>query len=106
VNTNGDLHVWYVLDASLLSLCLSFPAADLRAPDSLASPISFKTKVRGKVAGVALLKAAQVIDRNETQVTGIGSVGWVQDGEHVRIKNVAGLGAGGAYRLTVAVFGE
>jgi hypothetical protein len=68
-------------------------------------PVKFKTKVRGKVAGLLLLRCVELDQRNEKIAPGIGSPAWEQDGESVILRDVPGLAGSKMYRLTLAVVG-
>jgi hypothetical protein len=71
-----------------------------------AFPIRWKSKVRGKVTGMTVLRCVEVVERNEKPVLAAVSVDWAQDGENTIIRNVAGLTGGKTYRLTLAALGS
>jgi hypothetical protein len=70
-----------------------------------AFPVKWKSKVRGKVAGILVLRCVEVDERNEKPVLAALGIDWAQDGENTIIRNVAGLTGGKTYRLTVAALG-
>jgi hypothetical protein len=82
--------------------------ARMGGPDaiaSLATPVRWKSKVRGKLTGISVLRCVEVVDRNEKPVLAALGVDWAQDGENTIISGVAGLTGGKTYRLTVVAFG-
>lgn len=86
---------------------VSFPADDVPAgvAASSAFPVKLSTTVSGKIAGVLVLAAYSVSGRSLTAVSGIGGVGWDQDGSTIILRGVTGLNPGATYRLTLAVIG-
>jgi hypothetical protein len=70
-----------------------------------AFPVRWKSKVRGKLTGILVLRCVEVLDRSEKPVLAALGVDWAQDGENTIIRNVAGLTGGKTYRLTVAALG-
>jgi hypothetical protein len=75
------------------------------APANPAFPVRFTTKVKGRVAGVLVLRCVELQGRNELPVNDSLSVGWSADGGNVQLNSVAGLAGGKTYRLTLAVLG-
>jgi hypothetical protein len=75
------------------------------AISSLTTPARWKSKVRGKVTGISILRAVEVVDRAEKPVFAALGIDWAQDGENTIIAGVAGLTGGKTYRLTVVAFG-
>jgi hypothetical protein len=89
---------WISLDG------IRFEAAGPRAANG-AFPLRWKSKVRGKVTGIDILRAVEVVDRVEKPVLSALGIDWAQDGENTIIAGVAGLTGGKTYRLTVVAFG-
>lgn len=89
-------------DVSLDSV--RFPVAG-SPPASSTFPLKFKSKVKGKIGGMVVLRCIELDGKNEKPINSAVSVDWAQDGENAIIKNVAGLTGGKTYRLTVAAFG-
>lgn len=90
---------------ALPSLTIAKLGADAALAANGAFPVKWKSKVRGKLAGVVVLRCVEVDERNEKPVLAAVSVDWAQDGENTIIKNVTGLTGGKTYRLTVAALG-
>jgi hypothetical protein len=84
---------------------IAYDAADATGGANGCFPVKFKTKVRGKVAGLLLLRCVELDQRNEKIAPGIGSPAWEQDGESVILRDVPGLAGSKTYRLTLAVVG-
>jgi hypothetical protein len=84
---------------------LSIVRLDGGAKANGAFPIRWKSKVRGKVTGISILRAVEVVDRVEKPVFAALGIDWAQDGENTIIGGVTGLTGGKTYRLTVVAFG-
>jgi hypothetical protein len=89
---------WISLDG------VRFEAAGPRTVNA-AFPVKWKSKVRGKVTGISVLRCVEVIDRVEKPVLAALGIDWAQDGENTIISGVTGLTGGKTYRLTVVAFG-
>jgi hypothetical protein len=106
VPTAADAQVWFTGTPTAVHLdAVAYDAADATGGTNGAFPIKFKTKVRGRIAGVLLLRCVELDQRNEKIAPGIGSPAWEQDGESVIIRDVPGLAGSKTYRLTLAVVG-
>lgn len=73
--------------------------------ETSAFPLKFETTVKGKIAGVVLLRAVVLNGRDQTPVAGVGGVAWDQSGSTISLRSVTGLSAGSTYRLTLLVVG-
>lgn len=79
--------------------------AEIKTLDTSTFPVKFQTRVRGKTIGVLVFSAYEVSGRSLTAVSGIGGVGWDQDGSTIILRGVTGCNPGMTYRLTLAVIG-
>jgi hypothetical protein len=98
--------VWFTGTPTVVHLdAAAYDAADATGGANGCFPVKFKTNVRGKVAGLLLLRCVELDQRNEKIAPGIGSPAWEQDGESIILRDVPGLAGSKTYRLTLAVVG-
>lgn len=106
VNTAGSATLaWSGAPATCSLDGISYDAVD---DDGInpAFPISFKTKVRGRAAGLIVLRVVELSGRDEIVVGSAVTVGWSQDAASVQLKGLTGLVPGKKYRVTMLVVGS